>query len=180
MYGLVNKAIQEKIEKAYGPETWKKIRLQAGFEEEEFIGLKAYPDELSYSLVESASKELNVPAEKLIELVGEEWISHTALNGYENVLNLAGDNMIDFIHNLDTIHNNITNLMPNMRPPKFRIKKEQVTGMLLQYQSEREGMQPMVVGILKGLGKRFGLEVSVKNLGPDPDEARQILFEVSW
>jgi hypothetical protein len=180
MYGLVNKAIQEKIEAAYGPETWKKIRLSVGFEEEEFIGLKAYPDDISYALVTAASAELGVPVDLLLELVGEEWISHTALNGYENVLNLAGNNMIDFIHNLDTIHNNITNLMPSMRPPKFRIKKESVTGMHLLYYSDRQGLQPMVIGILKGLGKRFGHEVSVKNLGPDPEYPDQILFDVNW
>ena len=42
---------------------------------------------------------------------------------------------------------------------------EQVEGdpsLLLHYRSERAGLAPMVVGLLKGLGKRFSQQLSVR------------------
>ena len=180
MYGLVNKAIQELVVRNFGEATWTKIREKAGFEDEEFIGLKSYPDSLSYELIGAGSEELGLPVETLLEMCGEMWISHTATHGYENVLNLAGDNMIDFLHHLNIIHSKITHLMPAMRPPVFKIKNEYVTRVELLYQSERKGLEPMAVGILKGLGRRFGLDVSIRTLGPDAENPGFILFDVSW
>lgn len=180
MYGLVNKAMQELVTAAFGEETWNDIRKKAGFDEEEFIGLKSYPDSLTYDLLRIGSEKLGVPQEALLEKFGEQWISHTAANGYANVLNLGGSNMIDFLHNLNSIHSKITHLMPSMKPPEFRVKNEYVTRIELLYFSERPGLQPMVTGILRGLGKRFGLEVAIQNLGPDPDFPNNILFEISW
>lgn len=180
MYGLVNKAMQELVTASFGEDTWKEIRREAGFEEEEFIGLKSYPDSLTYDLVRIGSERLGVPQEVLLEKFGEQWISHTAANGYDNVLHLGGNNMIDFLHNLNSIHSKITHLMPAMQPPVFTIKNEYVTRIELLYYSERPGLQPMVTGILRGLGIRFGLEVQIKNLGPDADNPGNILFEISW
>lgn len=180
MYGLVNKAMQELVVSSFGEETWISIRKEAGFEDEEFIGLKSYPDSLTYDLVRIGSERLGVPQEVLLEKFGEQWISHTAANGYDNVLNLGGSNMIDFLHNLNNIHSKITHLMPSMQPPIFKVKNEYVTRIELLYFSERPGLQPMVTGILRGLGRRFGLEVSIQNLGPDPDFPGNILYEITW
>ena len=180
MYGLINKAVQELVIQTHGEETWRKIRLRAGLEEEEIIGLKSYPDQLTYNLLEAGSAELGIQKDKLMEMCGEKWISHTATNGYENVLNLAGSNMIDFLHHLNTIHAKITYLMPDMKPPVFRVKNEFITSVELLYKSERDGFQPMVIGILRGLGRRFGLDVSVHNFGPDKDFPEFTHFKISW
>jgi len=180
MYGLVNKAMQELVTASFGEDTWNDIRREAGFDEEEFVGLKSYPDSLTYDLVRIGSKKLGIPQEVLLEKFGERWISHTAASGYDNVLNLGGSNMIDFLHNLNSIHSKIAHLMPSMQPPVFRIKNEYVTRIELLYFSDRPGFQPMVTGILRGLGIRFGLEVQIKNLGPDADFPQDILFEISW
>ena len=136
MYGLVNKAMQELVTASFGDAAWKEIRREAGFDEEEFVGLKSYPDSLTYDLVRIGSEKLGIPQEALLEKFGEQWISHTAANGYENVLNLGGSNMIDFLHNLNSIHSKITHLMPSMQPPVFRVKNEFVTSIELLYFSE--------------------------------------------
>lgn len=180
MYGLVNKAIHELVLDGFGEETWEKICSRAGFPDEEFIGLKSYPDQLTLDILQAASQELDLPVSTLMEMCGERWIEHTAANGYENVLNLAGSNFVDFLYNLNVIHSKISNLMPDMRPPDFRVKKEFTTGIELLYHSGRTGMEPLAIGILKGLGRRFGLTVAVRNLGPDPENPSSILFDVNW
>ena len=96
------------------------------------------------------------------------------------MLNLAGNNFVDFLYNLNVIHSKISNLMPEMRPPEFRIKRELTTGIELLYRSDRSGMEPLAIGILKGLGRRFDLTVEVRNLGQDPENPACILFDVNW
>ena len=93
MYGLVNKAMQELVLRNHGEEMWNRIRTKAGLEDEEIIGLKSYPDSLTYDLVRIGSEELGVKPEELLEFFGEHWITHTASSGYENVLDLGGDNL---------------------------------------------------------------------------------------
>ena len=180
MYGLVNKAMQELVLRNHGEEMWKRIRSKAGLEDEEIIGLKSYPDSLTYDLVRIGSEELGVKPEELLEFFGEHWITHTASSGYENVLNLGGNNLTDFLHNLNVIHVKITHLMPSMVPPSFKVKNESAKRIELLYFSDRPGLQPMVVGILRGLGRRFDLDVNIRNLGVDVDFPSGILFELTW
>jgi len=50
-------------------------------------------------------------------------------------------------------------------------------GLLLHYRSERAGLAPMVVGLLKGLGKRFSQDISIRQTahrGPDDHDVFRI------
>ena len=58
MYGLVNRAIQEFVTSAYGTETWESIRSAADVQPSDFHGMEEYPDELTYALVEAASRPI--------------------------------------------------------------------------------------------------------------------------
>ena len=65
-------------------------------------------------------------------------------------------------------------------PPSFKVKNESAKRIELLYFSDRPGLQPMVVGILRGLGRRFDLDVKIRNLGVDVDFPSGILFELTW
>jgi guanylate cyclase soluble subunit beta len=168
------------VRNRFGEKRWEIICSKAGFEDEEFIGLKSYPDQVTLDILQACSEELGIPVHNLMELCGETWIEHTAASGYENVLNLAGSNMVDFLYNLNLVHSRISHLMPDMRPPSFKVKKESAKTIQLLYQSDRLGMEPLAVGILRGLGRRFGHSVVVNILGADPDDPASTLFEITW
>jgi hypothetical protein len=46
-----------------------------------------------------------------------------------------------------------------LKPPSFSVSEQATDSLVLHYYSERPGLAPLVVGLLKGLGDRFGLEV---------------------
>ena len=65
MYGLVNRALQQLAVATKGEAAWDEIRRRAGVEDEVFMRMDAYPDEITYNLVGAASEVLATPAPEL-------------------------------------------------------------------------------------------------------------------
>ena len=181
MYGLVNKAIQDLICEKFGEDKWIEIKKLSGFEDDFFIGMQTYPDALTYSLVKNASKILGADASVVMEAFGEYWILYTANEGYSEMMELSGNTFTEFLNNLDMLHERVSNIMPNLRAPQFNSRNETPNSIELEYRSHRAGLSPMVIGLLRGLGKRFGKEnliishIQSKNEQNDCD-----VFKIEW
>ena len=68
MKGVINKGIQELVEKRFGPETWEKILAAAGCDEPSFSPSLDYPDQMTVDLVMATARCLNLsPDETMIE-----------------------------------------------------------------------------------------------------------------
>jgi hypothetical protein len=180
MYGLVNKAIEGLLKKEHGPEMWEKVKSKANFMQDNFISMKSYPDGLTYSLVAAASEELGIEGSALLEAFGEYWILYTASEGYGDMLGAGGNSLPEFLHNLNMLHFRLGNMMPEMVMPEFEIADEQPNSMRLIYKSTREGLAPMVVGIVKGLGKRFNTPCSIELKASYKKEKNEDHFFVEW
>ncbi len=181
MYGLVNKAIQDLVCEKFGEDKWLEIKKMSNFEDDFFIGLQSYPDSLTYELVKNSSKILGTESSVIMEAFGEYWILFTAKEGYGEMLDLAGDSLAEFLNNLDMLHNRVNNIMPELVAPQFSTRNETANSIELEYRSKRQGMAPMVVGLLRGLGIRFNKEnmkieqIQQKNEVNDCD-----VFKIEW
>ncbi len=181
MYGLVNKAIQDLVCEKFGEDKWQEIKKLSGFEDDFFIGLQSYPDALTYTLVKNASRILGADASIVMETFGEYWILYTVNEGYGDMMELAGDNLPDFLNNLDMLHNRLNNIMPHLVAPQFSTRNETSNSIELEYRSHREGMAPMVVGLLRGLGKRFELEnYTINQIEHKAQNQECDVFKIEW
>ena len=181
MYGLVNKAIQDLVTEKFGEDKWQEIKKLSDFEDDFFIGLQTYPDALTYTLVKNASKVLGADASFVMETFGEYWILYTADEGYGDIMNLAGDNLPDFLNNLDMLHNRLNNIMPQLVAPQFSTRNETANSIELEYRSQREGMTSMVVGLLRGLCKRFKLEnYKINHIELKAENNECEVFRIEW
>jgi hypothetical protein len=54
--------------------------------------------------------------------------------------------------------------MPELAAPQFSTRNETENSVELEYRSHREGLVPMLYGLIKGLGKRFDLVVTVEHI----------------
>ncbi len=175
MYGLVNKAIANMVQSKFGEETWQKIRQKAAVEDSTFLSMEGYPDDVTHRLVKASSEVLELPPAAIMEAFGEFWVQYTAQEGYGELMDMSGDDLPEFLENLDNMHARIGISFPKLRPPSFESVEMEDDALTLEYRSEREGLAPMVVGLVKGLGNRFDTEVEVtqtlhRDQGADHDE----------
>ena len=180
MYGLVNKAIKDLVTENHGDEAWEKVCEIAEFHEGDFISMSPYPDKLTFDLVGAVCQVLKADANDVLEAFGEYWILYTADQGYGNLMDLTGGSFVDFLGNLDMLHHRISNMMPELRPPMFNTRNETENSVELEYRSHREGLIPMLYGLIKGLGKRFEMEVQIKQIEEKSESNDAHVFLISW
>jgi len=180
MYGLVNKAIKDLVVTNHGEEKWKEICRMSNHYEEDFIAMSPYPDKLTYELVSNASKVLNASPNDLLEAFGEYWILYTADEGYGELMNLTGSTFPEFLSNLDMLHYRINNIMPELQAPQFSTRNETANSVELEYRTHRSGLSPMLIGLIKGLGKRFGLAVTILNIQEKNETNDCSVYKISW
>lgn len=175
MYGMVNKAVEEMVCTKHGETVWEQIKARAGVDVEVFISTEGYPDDITYRLVQAASQITGTPAEEILQAFGEHWILQTARDGYGELLDAGGKNLPDFLINLPNFHARVSMVFPRLQPPRFKVAAITQNSLQLHYMTERLGLTPFVVGLLKGLGKKFNTPLKgvallqSRELGADHD-----------
>ncbi len=163
MYGLVNKAIQGLVTEKRDSQVWARIVDQTG-SASSFISMETYPDSVSFALVGAAAQELGIDAASFLRELGHYWVTYTGSEGYGDMFNLWGDDLRSFLKNLDLMHERVKSSMPQLEPPSFTTVDQPNGQIRLSYHSHREGMTPMVLGLLEGLSVKFSTAMSVEHV----------------
>ena len=161
MYGLVNKAIHDMLCSRFGENTWQAIRQKAEIEVDTFISMEGYPDDVTHRLVKAASEVLGLSTSEIMQAFGEYWVEYTAEEGYGEMMAMSGNNLCEFLQNLDNLHARVGVIFPQLQPPSFDCTDVETASLHLNYHSSRKGFSSMVLGLVKGLGTRFQTEVEV-------------------
>jgi hypothetical protein len=164
MYGMVNQAVEGLISERFGADVWRQVKARAGVREEVFLQMKPYPDAITYQLVGAASDILDIPAPALLEAFGEYWTLYTGRHGYGELFQRGGRTFLEFMVNLHDLHSHVGASFPALRPPSFWCSDVGHGRLRLHYQSEREGLAPMVIGLVKGLGAMYATTVTVTHV----------------
>lgn len=179
MYGLVNKAVEQLVKTNFGEDTWLEIAKKAQADQS-FIMMKSYPDQVTFDLVAAASEVLETPAEQILEAFGEHWIQFTVDEGYGKTMSLYGDSVPEFLDNMDSLHAQIRLTFPELRPPSITCESTPNGQLIVSYVSERAGLAPMLVGLVRGLGKRFSTPVEVEYITADNEDTSAEKFLVTF
>jgi hypothetical protein len=180
MYGLVNKAIADMVCSQFGTAKWQEICAAAAVEQTSFLSMEGYPDDVTHRLVKAASQVLGLPPAQIMEAFGEFWVKFTATEGYGELMDMSGDNLPEFLQNLDNMHARVGVSFPQLKPPSFECEETADQELTLEYRSEREGLAPMVIGLVKGLGNRFDTEVEVTQTQHRAEGAAHDEFSIKY
>jgi len=181
MYGLVHIGLRDLIKSSHSEQQWLKVLSQSKLSAESFISMQSYPDATTYQLVGAAVEVLGVSAESLLEDFGKHWVLHTGPDAYGSILDMSGDSLPELLENLDDLHVHLGNIMPNLIPPSFQCEDVTENSMLLHYRSSRQGLTPMVLGLLKGLGERFQTPCTASIISSNEnDKGVHVIFAVQW
>lgn len=180
MYGMVNQAVKELVLEGHGPDVWSRICKAAGLEEEDFSSLQKYPDEVTFKLVGAASKVLATPAEQILEAFGEYWTDYAKRTSFSRLLRFGGATFAEFVRNLDQMHAKIKFSLPELEPPGFRVTDEADGSFRLHYYSKRQGLAPLVRGMMKGVAKLYGLTAEIRQVKSQADGCDHDEFIVTY
>lgn len=180
MYGLVNRALQSLVIQKLGRDSWREICEKAQIDEYGFVNFMPYPDSLTYQLAAEAAKQMTLTLEQVLEAFGEHWILFTVDEGYGDLINICGSSFVEFLSNINSLHARIRLLHPSISPPKIICSDIQNNSLRIHYYSKRDGLAPMVVGLVKGLAKRFDTSVDIKVIQAKADGHDHDEFEVKF
>ena len=91
---------------------------------------------------------------------------------YGSIINFTGSDLVTLLRNLDRMHHTVRITLPAAIVPSFVVIEETAEAICVEYRSEREGLEPMVEGLLEGLIDRFGLKADVMPVNPGVRPAR--------
>jgi len=187
MYGMINRGLQEMVLEYHGETPWKKICEKAGIGDEMFVRMDTYPDSLTFRVVGAASEVLGASVDELMRGFGQFWIRYAAKEGYGPLLDEAGDTLFEMLESLDDLHFRLGHVFPlygtqkgfeKMSPPQFTVTDKSPNRVVLHYRSKREGLGPMVFGLVDGLAERCGVKVKIKQITQKSQTADHDSFEV--
>ena len=151
------------ITEQFGDDTWEKILAASNVPSESFMTMTSYDDQITYDLVGAASEVLAIPADQCLELFGEYWVLESAPREYGSLLDACGANFVEFMSNLNTLHDRITTTFLDYKPPEFYCEESEDHHTVI-YRSSRAGLVPFVVGLLRGLATRFNCELNILSI----------------
>ncbi|XP_077088539.1 guanylate cyclase soluble subunit beta-1 isoform X2 [Siphateles boraxobius] len=179
MYGFVNHALELLVLRNYGPDVWEDIKREAQVDVEgQFLVRIIYEDAKTYDLVAAASKVLKIDAGGILQMFGKMFFEFCQESGYDTILRVLGSNVREFLQNLDALHDHLGTIYPGMRAPSFRCTDaEKGNNLILHYYSEREGLQDIVIGIIKTVAQQIhGTEIEMKVIQQKSEECDHIKF----
>ena len=177
MYGMINKAIRTLVTREAGEDVWNQVLESSGVGDDVFEDMKGYDDSVTFSLVGATSETLGIPASDVLEMFGVYWVD-VAKEGYGEYFNAFGNDFESFVQGLDEMHVRISKMLPNLVPPSFQIERVD-DHFEIHYVSQREGLAPLAVGVLKGLAQHFGGEAEVTQIeykGTDDHDVFEVRF----
>ncbi|XP_059144680.1 guanylate cyclase soluble subunit beta-2-like isoform X1 [Physella acuta] len=163
MYGHIHCVIKDLVTSKFGQEMWEMILKDAGMEEREHLMLfYHYDDAMTFTLVASASKCLNLPAETVLEVFGDYFLVHCLRYGYDDMLRTLGSDITSFIQNLDSLHSLLALTYDKIVAPSFRCENNPDDSLTLHYYSTRTGLHPLVRGVVRAVAREiFEQEVDI-------------------
>ena len=178
MYGMVNQGIAQYVTENLGASVWAEILDKADLESGEFETMLAYDDSVTYKLVFAASDVLGIGTDEVLESFGDYWVDYAADTAIGRLLAFGGDTLFELLDSLNEMHERIQMSLPHLRPPSFEFEMCKGNVHRLHYYSERDGLQPMVIGLVKGLARKCGEDVRIKIVENRMDGAEHDVFEL--
>lgn len=161
MHGLMNRAVRECVLQTGGETAWTSVCEQARVTADHFRQTEQYPDILTYRIMTTAADALSMTPDDFLRAVGESWMTYVIEAGLGGVFPVRGRTFSEAVMDLERLHGRIRFGLPNMRPPSLRVRFESNGSLTVLYRSDRQGLVPLLVGMLYGLARLCGERIVV-------------------
>ncbi|WP_281356144.1 heme NO-binding domain-containing protein [Sphingomonas lacunae] len=164
MYGLFHRAIREMMANRLGSAGWAELERGLGLGAADYITARVYADDQTIGICSACADALGQPLPDFFFDFGVYWVEFAASGPYRGVMQSTGTTLAEMLANLDRMHNTIRQAMPQAQTPLFALVEDRGDSLIIDYRSPREGLEPLVSGLLTGLLDYFGEQGSVTRL----------------
>jgi hypothetical protein len=120
MKGTIVKCLEELVVTQFGQDKWEQALEGAGLDSFTVFWPRAdFDDELVLELVGSVCDTLNVSLAQAADAFGDYWVNVYSLKMYP-LFYEKHKTARDFLLDMDSVHVQMTNVMENARPARFR------------------------------------------------------------
>ncbi len=166
MKGSIVKCLEELIITEFGKDKWEKSLEDVGIPKNtNFLPTMDIDDADVMKVVNSVCKTLNISLEQAADAFGDYWVNVYSQKIY-GIYYTKHNNAKDLLLSMDEVHVDMTKMIDNAKPPRFKYEWENDTTLIMHYQSHR-GLIDFLVGLVKGVGKFYKEDLKVTKLGPD-------------
>ncbi len=156
MYGMIHRGIRFMVEQELGENIWDEICSKHAIGPEHLISAHTYDDDVTIGILQGAADRFGLQLPELLQTFGRYWIKFAERGSYGAMMDFTGKDLATFVANLDRMHQAVVVAMPAARVPSFRLAERSESELVIEYRSERAGLELFVVGLLEGLLIRFG------------------------
>lgn len=161
MYGMIHLGIRQMVVESLGQDRWAELEREIGIGPEELISLNVYDDAMTSTILTAAAAKLGQSLPECLQQYGRYWISFAERGSYGSIMTFIGSDIVSFVSNLDRMHQAVLAAMPEARVPSFSVIEHEPGMLRIRYISERDGLEPFVLGLLEGMLERFELRGEV-------------------
>ncbi|BHF73337.1 trans-synaptic signaling by soluble gas, modulating synaptic transmission [Sparganum proliferum] len=162
MYGFLILAFKKIVENDFGEDAWSCLLEVSGIRTRTFQARKKYWDQTLFHLFKAYAQELNIKLEQVAYENGRFFHEFVDCAGYGNLLKIQGRTFLEFLKQIDNLHEYLKFSYPHIRSPSFLVVNSSETHITLLYESTRAGYSPYVRGQLIGLAHQiYATDISV-------------------
>ena len=171
MKGSIVKCLSELIKGSFGEHKWKEIMQHSGENPNMVIrAISDIDDKTFFIIFENTCKVLNLSKQQACDAFGNYWMNTFAPQMYGAYFGRF-KNAKQFIMGMDSIHDTVTNIVINARPPRFTIEEVDENTIIVNYISTRN-MIDFYIGLVKGVSAYFKTTIDIKKLSEEKVELR--------
>jgi hypothetical protein len=174
---MIHKAARAYAIDLMGEAFWQAFAERNRLSDVDFVLGECYSDELTFSMIGALCDAMETPLTDFLHAFGRYWIQFASKGAYARLMTIGGDSLPSFLHNLNRMHDGLAVAMPGSRMPLFHVLEATADGVRVNYVSQRQGLQPFVVGLLEGLCAMFGLAADVA-VAPDDETVFHIRYRL--
>lgn len=171
MKGSIALCVKDLVTEKFGKEKWDEVIKNAGLTREPLLTLLTdLDDKVMMDIINSVSKTLNLNMNQVSDAFGEYWVCNFAPKYYSRYME-GLKSAKDMLLAMDNVHVKVTQNIQNAHPPRFEYNWVNDKTLVMKYKSSR-GLIDLLVGLVKGVGKHFKENISVRKLNPTEVEVK--------
>jgi hypothetical protein len=163
MKGVILSCLASMVKDKFGEEKWALAMQDAGLARTAiFLAHEDVADAQAVRILGSVCKVLDIDLQQAGDAFGDYWVNTFTPNIYPAYY-LGVTNAREFLLKMDKVHIMTTQSIPNAHPPRFDYNWKDDRTLIMTYRSER-GLMDLFVGLIKGVGKRYGENLAIQVL----------------